>query len=83
MESRQTQREVWRMRDKKTTHVRINKKFAQELRTRFPDVPIGTTLKLGYDTSLLKLDDRLKEKDFKNKMGGFIYGKKGWKDMFK
>lgn len=67
----------------KTTHVRIDKDFEKELKLKFPNIPIGHTLRLSYDTSLLKLEGKLQEKQFKKKIGGFLYGKKNWESFFK
>lgn len=66
-----------------TTHVRIRKDLFNELKTKFPNIPIGDTLRMSYDTSLLKVEGKLEQKKFKEKIGGFLYGKKKWEKMFK
>lgn len=43
-------------------------------RVQFPGIKSADFLRMMYNTSLLKTEGMLKEKDFKNKLGRFLYG---------
>lgn len=49
---------------KGTTHVRIDKKLERELRAKFPNVKMPSLLNTMYDTSLLKLESKLRDSKF-------------------
>ena len=63
----------------KTVQVRINKELRDTLHKRFPDVSTADIIQMMYNTSALRLEGVLKEKNVKNKMGKFIFGKQ-WKE---
>lgn len=46
---------------KSTTVWRIDKKLADELNKKFPDVRKSDLIKIMYNTSLLKLESRLRK----------------------
>jgi len=65
-------------RNVKTKHVRVDTELLDEWRKRFPGVPFSSLVRISYHTSALKIEGILKEKDVKNKLGRFLYGK-SWK----
>ncbi len=58
----------------KTTLVRVDRDLLSEWKLRFPGVPYSNIIKMSYNTSALKLDGILREKNFKDKLGKAIYG---------
>jgi len=65
-------------RNVKTRHVRVDKELIDEWKVRFPGVPYSSIVRLSYQTSALKIEGFLKQKDVKNKLGRFLYGN-AWK----
>lgn len=55
------------MTREKTTHVRVNRKLLNELRMKFPGVRTSELFQMAYDTSLLKLEGKLRGKKKKQK----------------
>lgn len=48
------------MASKKTILVRANKTMVDELRFKFPNIPISNLLDISYKTSLLKVEAKLR-----------------------
>lgn len=66
------------MTKRKVTHMRVYKDTLEEINLNFPEVKQADVFDIAYKTSALKLEKRLKEIDFKNNIGHFLYGKKKW-----
>ena len=60
----------------KTVLIRINRELKETLNKRFPNIPTAELMQVMYNTSALRLEGVLKEKDVKNKVGQFLYGKR-------
>ena len=51
----------------KETHVRINKRLRDELKLKFPHNKMSELIQVMYDTSLLKIEGKLRKRRKKKK----------------
>lgn len=72
------------MTDKKTKLVRIKESTLRKTRKALPNIKTDADrFDLMFRTSAIRVEGKLKEKDFMDNMGSFIYGKKIWKRIKK
>jgi len=57
-----------------TKLVRVDKAIWDKCCKLFPNEKSATISRMLYNNSLLKIESHLKEQDFANKLGTFIYG---------
>ena len=62
-----------------TELVRMKKKTKQELTQQFPGIKMPDLIDIMYNSSALKVEALLKQSDFANNLGEFVYGKRLWK----
>lgn len=61
-----------------TKLVRVDKGVWNRVEQILPLESNPARSRLLYNTSLIKLEGKLKDKDFKDNLGRFLYGKKTW-----
>lgn len=72
------------MSDKKTKLVRIRESTLKKSRAALPSVKTDADrFDLIFNTSAVRVEGKLKEKDFLNNLGGFVFGKTNWKKIGK
>ena len=64
---------------KKTMKVRVDKHTWYKLREILPGITDANISRMLFSTSLLKMERKLHDMDFKDKVGAALYGKKVWK----
>jgi hypothetical protein len=69
-----------RPRDPKrqTIKIRAPKDLWGQVRQTLPGTSDQDLIRFMYGTSLIKLENDLKSKDFKDKLGRFLYGTNAW-----
>jgi len=65
--------------NKKTRLARVPKDVLMDLRKKIPNSNDATRFRMLYDYSLFKAEKVLSDKNFTNKLGGFIYGNDLWR----
>lgn len=63
----------------KTDLMRVRRETKRKLRKALPGLSDADRIDLTFNTSAVRMEGILKDKDFANKLGTFIYGKKVWK----
>jgi len=66
----------------KTMLVRVDKDIWKQCTELFPGESGPTISRLLYNNSLVKVEKILKDKDFINKTGRILYGKRSWNSAF-
>lgn len=66
---------------RKTVHMRVFKDTKEMLDKNFNGINHAALVDIAIKTSPLNLERILREKDFKNKFGEILYGKKTWKKI--
>lgn len=61
--------------------VRVDKKVWNQCRLALPGLTDRAISKVLFNTSLVKLEEKLVKKDFKNKLGKKILGENLWKKL--
>jgi len=61
-----------------TTLARVPKDLLKNLRKEIPNTNDATRFRMLYNYSLFKAEKVLKDKDFNNKIGSFLYGAGMW-----